>query len=79
MLIFDEPTQGVDVGARSEIYKIINEQCEAGKAVIMISSDMEELLGLSDRIVVMAEGRVTGEIAKEDFSQELVLRKASNL
>ena len=79
VLIFDEPTQGVDVGARSEIYRIINEQCEAGKAVIMISSDMEELLGLSDRIIVMAEGKITGEIAKEDFSQELVLKKASNL
>ena len=79
VMIFDEPTQGVDVGARSEIYHIINEQCEAGKAVIMISSDMEELLGLSDRIVVMAEGKITGEVAKEDFSQELILRKASNL
>ena len=79
VMIFDEPTQGVDVGARSEIYHIINEQCEAGKAVIMISSDMEELLGLSDRIIVMAEGKITGEVAKEDFSQELILRKASNL
>lgn len=77
VLIFDEPTQGVDVGARSEIYKVINDLCAQGVAIIMISSDMEELLGMSDRIIVMAEGHVTGEIQKPDFSQELVLKTAS--
>lgn len=78
VMIFDEPTQGVDVGARYEIYKIINDLCDQGMAVIMISSDMEELLGMSDRIIVLAEGKQTGEIQKTDFSQQLVLQYASN-
>jgi ABC-type sugar transport system ATPase subunit len=77
ILIFDEPTRGIDVGARYEIYKLMNDLCEQGKAIIMVSSDMEELLGMSDRIVVLCEGRQTGELQKKDFSQEQVLRLAS--
>ncbi len=63
VLIFDEPTRGIDVGARREMYMLINELTAAGKAVVMISSDLPEVLGMSDRILVMHDGRVTGEIA----------------
>jgi ribose transport system ATP-binding protein len=77
ILIFDEPTRGIDVGARYEIYKLMNDLCERGKAIIMVSSDMEELLGMSDRIIVLCEGRQTGELPKTEFSQEQVLRFAS--
>lgn len=77
ILIFDEPTRGIDVGARYEIYKLMNDLCEQGKAIIMVSSDMEELLGMSDRIIVLCEGRQTGELQRDEFSQERVLRLAS--
>jgi ABC-type sugar transport system ATPase subunit len=77
VLIFDEPTRGIDVGARYEIYKLMNELCEKGKAIIMVSSDMEELLGMSDRIIVLCEGRKTGDLQKQEFSQERVMRLAS--
>ncbi|MDR1766587.1 MAG: sugar ABC transporter ATP-binding protein [Lachnospiraceae bacterium] len=77
ILIFDEPTRGIDVGARSEIYELMVRLLEEGKAIIMISSDMEELLGMSDRIVVLGEGRVRGELAREEFSQQKVLELAS--
>lgn len=77
VLIFDEPTRGIDVGAREEIYCLMRELSEQGKALIMVSSDMEELLGMSDRIIVMADGKMVGEILKEDFSQQRVLELAS--
>lgn len=62
MLIFDEPTRGIDVGAKYEIYMLINELARQGKAILMISSELPEVLGMSDRILVMHEGRITGEI-----------------
>ena len=62
VLIFDEPTRGIDVGAKSEIYKLMNKLIEEGKSIIMISSEMPELLRMSDRIVVMSEGSITGEL-----------------
>lgn len=77
ILIFDEPTRGVDVGAKQEIYKFMNNLARQGIAIIMISSEMEELLGMSDRILVLCEGRVMGELQKEEFSQENVLSLAS--
>lgn len=77
ILIFDEPTRGIDVGAKQEIYKIMNSLAEEGRAIIMISSDMEEILGMSDRIVVLYEGRKTGELTKDQFSQSRVLELAS--
>lgn len=77
VIILDEPTRGIDVGAKQEIYGIMKELAEAGKAVVMISSDMEELLGMSSRIVVFCEGRTIGELKKEEFSQEAVLTMAS--
>lgn len=77
IIIFDEPTRGIDVGAKQEIYKLINELAESGHGIIMISSDMPELLGMSDRIVVIYEGRKTGEAAKEEFEQNYILDLAS--
>ena len=77
VLIFDEPTRGIDVGARYEIYKLMNDLCAQKKAIIMISSDMEELLGMSDRIIVLCEGRQTGLLQKNEFSQETILKLAS--
>ena len=77
VLIFDEPTRGIDVGAKQEIYKLMNQLCEAGMSIIMISSDMEELLGMSDRIVVLCEGIMQGTVEKQDFSQETILALAS--
>lgn len=78
IVIFDEPTRGIDVGAKYEIYELINIMCEEGKTVIMVTSDMEELLGMSDRIVVFGERILAGELTKEEFSQEKVLELASS-
>lgn len=79
ILIFDEPTRGIDIGARHEIYLLMNELAEQGKAILMVSSDMEELLGMSDRIIVLHEGCQTGELNRKEFSQERVLSLASGL
>ena len=77
IILFDEPTRGIDVGAKQEIYEHINELASQGKAIILISSDMQELLGMSDRIIVMHEGVITGELTKEEATQDKVLRLAS--
>lgn len=77
IIIFDEPTRGIDVGAKHEIYELMNELCAEGKCIIMVTSDMEELLGMSDRIVVFAEHVLAGELSKDQFSQEAVLELAS--
>lgn len=77
ILIFDEPTRGIDVGAKNEIYKLMNRLASEGKSIIMISSEMTEILRMSDRIVVMCEGKKTGEIAIEDATQELIMDKAT--
>lgn len=79
ILIFDEPTRGIDVGAKQEIYKLMNRLVEEGRSILMISSEMEELLGMSDRIIVLHEGRVSGELSKENFSQDRVLELASGI
>ena len=79
ILIFDEPTRGIDVGAKQEIYKLMNTLVEQGKSILMISSEMEELLGMSDRIAVLHEGRITGELQKNEFSQDKVLELASGI
>lgn len=76
VLLLDEPTRGIDVGAKFEIYKLIIELAKEGKAVLMISSEMEELIGVCDRIYVMAKGRITGELARKDFSQENIMKLA---
>ena len=77
VLIFDEPSRGIDVGARHEIYKLMNELCRQGIAIVMISSDMEEILGMSDRIMVLCEGHQAGILEREAFSQETILSLAS--
>ncbi len=76
-IIFDEPTRGIDVGAKYEIYKLVNSLVEAGKTILMISSEMPEVLGMSDRIVVLAEGKMTGILEKKDFDQESIMALAS--
>ncbi len=78
LIILDEPTRGIDVGAKFEIYKIINTLVEKGKTVILISSEMEELIGMSDRIIVFSEGVITGELQKNEFNQNAIMSLASN-
>ncbi|MDR3211811.1 MAG: sugar ABC transporter ATP-binding protein [Planctomycetota bacterium] len=77
IIIFDEPTRGIDVGAKREIYVLMQILAEKGKGIIMISSEMPELIGMSDRILVMCEGRITGELGREEFSQDRILTYAS--
>lgn len=77
ILIIDEPTRGIDVGAKSEIHKIMTEMVKNGKAVIMISSELPEVLGMSDRIMVMHEGRITGELKREEATQEKIMEFAT--
>ena len=77
IIILDEPTRGIDVGAKREIYILINELAKEGKAILMISSEIAELIGLADRVIVLAGGRLTGEIPREQFTQENIMRFAS--
>lgn len=79
ILIFDEPTRGIDVGAKTEIYKLIAKLAEQGKAIIFISSEMPEILGMSDRIIVFYEGRKKGELSKEEATQERIMMFASDV
>ncbi len=76
VLILDEPTRGIDVGAKAEIYSIMNELTQNGMSIIMVSSEMPEVMGMSDRICIMSEGRITGVIEKDEFSQERILAYA---
>ena len=75
ILILDEPTRGIDVGAKYEIYGIINDLVAAGKSVIMISSELPEVLGMSDRIYIMNEGRFVGEVSGKEATSELIMSK----
>lgn len=77
ILIFDEPTRGIDVAAKQEIYKLMRELAAQGKSILMVSSDMEELLGMSDRIVVLAEGQLAGELNRDEFDTHTILDMAS--
>ncbi|MBX7314391.1 sugar ABC transporter ATP-binding protein [Clostridium chauvoei] len=76
VFIIDEPTRGIDVGAKKEIYELLNELKSMGKAIIMISSDLPEVLGISDRIMVMSEGRISGELQREEATQEKIMKLA---
>ena len=76
VLIFDEPTRGIDVGAKSEIYRLMRRLAEDGVAIIMISSDMEEILGESDRVAVMHEGAIAGTLERGQLSEEAIMRLA---
>ena len=77
ILFFDEPTRGIDVGAKSEIYKLLNALAQQGRAIVMISSELPEVLRLSNRILVMCEGRITGEVSSADATQEKIMRLAT--
>ena len=77
LIIFDEPTRGIDVGAKSEIYRLMHDLAQKGVAIIMISSDMEEILGISDRVAVMHEGIITGILDRNDCSEESIMRLAT--
>jgi ribose transport system ATP-binding protein len=77
IIIFDEPTRGIDVGAKSEIYKLMNDLIDQGKSIIMISSELPEILRMSHRIIVMCEGQVTGELSNKDANQESIMAYAT--
>jgi ribose transport system ATP-binding protein len=77
ILIFDEPTRGIDVGAKSELYKLLNDLAAQGKAIIVISSELPEVLLLSHRILVMCEGRITGEVHGSVATQETLMELAT--
>ena len=78
LIIANQPTRGIDVGAKKEIYDIINDMAAQGKGVIVVSSESEEVMGISDRIIVMCEGRITGILDKDDFSQEKITALSIN-
>jgi len=77
ILILDEPTRGIDVGAKYEIYTIMNRLVEEGMSIIMISSELPEILGMSDRIYVVCEGKITGEVSGEEATQEKIMKMAT--
>jgi ribose transport system ATP-binding protein len=77
LIIFDEPTRGIDVGAKFEIYTLVNTLVRNGKTVLIISSEMGEVMGMSDRIIVLSEGRITGSLCKDEFDQEVIMSMAS--
>ena len=77
MLFLDEPTRGIDVGAKQEIYAQINRLAESGLAIVLVSSELPEVLGLSDRIIVLHEGRVTGEFTRKEATPEAVMSCAT--
>ena len=77
MIILDEPTRGIDVGAKSEIYRLLNDLAQQGKAIIMISSELPEILRMSHRIIVMCEGRITGELSYSEATQEKIMKLAT--
>ena len=77
ILIFDEPTRGIDVGAKQEIYSLLNELAKKGKSIIMISSELPEILRMSHRVVVMCEGRITGELDYTEATQESIMQLAT--
>ena len=76
VLILDEPTRGIDVGAKLEVYQLMHDLAESGAGVLVISSDIEELLGTCDRILVMSLGRVTGSFSRADFDRESIMASA---
>jgi putative multiple sugar transport system ATP-binding protein len=78
VLILDEPTRGIDVGAKFEIYTIMTKLVSQGMTIIMISSELSEILGMSDRVVVVSSGRITGELMIKDATQEKIMHLATN-
>ena len=79
ILLIDEPTRGVDVGAKSEIYKLIADLADNGATVIVVSSELPEVLGICDRILVMRSGKITGSIERKDATEELIMKYATGV
>jgi inositol transport system ATP-binding protein len=79
ILFLDEPTRGIDVGAKAEIHRLMSQLAQAGKAIIMVSSELPEVLGMSDRVLVMHEGRVAGEFDRKDANQERIMHAATGM
>jgi ribose transport system ATP-binding protein len=77
ILIFDEPTRGIDVGAKNEIYRLLRDLAAAGKAIILISSELPEIIRMCDRVIVMCEGRVTGEVTGDEINQQRIMQYAT--
>jgi ABC-type sugar transport system ATPase subunit len=77
VLIMDEPTRGIDVGAKAEFHALMSELAQQGMGILMISSEMPEIIGMSDRVVVMCQGRVTGEFDRADLTQEAIMTSAT--
>ena len=77
VLLLDEPTRGVDIGAKQEIYRLMEELAERGVGILFVSSEMEEVLSMSDRVIVMHEGRVSGELQRDELSEEAVMKLAT--
>jgi rhamnose transport system ATP-binding protein len=77
LLIIDEPTRGIDVGTKAEVHRLISELASRGLAVLMISSELPEVLGMADRVLVMHEGRLTGEFSREEANEERIMRAAT--
>jgi ribose transport system ATP-binding protein len=78
VLLLDEPTRGIDVGAKQEIYQLMDELAGQGLAVLFVSSELEEVIGMSDRVLVMHEGRITGELPREQLSEEAIMHLATS-
>ena len=77
IIIFDEPTKGVDVAAKAEIYRLMEEMVAEGKSLIVVSSELPEVIGISDRLIIMSEGQITGELTrKEDFIEDSIMNFA---
>jgi ribose transport system ATP-binding protein len=77
VLLLDEPTRGIDIGAKQEIYKLMEKLASQGVAILFVSSEMEEVLGMSDRTLVMHEGKLTGEVQREELSEEAIMHLAT--
>ncbi|MDY3730544.1 MAG: hypothetical protein SO005_09020 [Candidatus Choladocola sp.] len=77
IIIFDEPTKGVDVGAKAEIYRLMEEMVANGKSLIVVSSELPEVMGISDRILIMCEGHISGELKRgDDYNEDMILNLA---
>ena len=77
VLLLDEPTRGIDVGAKHEIYALMEELARKGVAILFVSSEMEEILGMADRVLVMHEGALAGELSRDELSEEAIMRLAT--
>ena len=76
LLILNEPTRGIDVGAKAEIYKLMNDLCRQGIGIIMVSSDLPEVMGMADRILIIHDGQIKANMKKSEFTQDKILAKA---